>query len=71
MPLQFSDMTTNYIFLVCDVDCDFVIFPFPIMGQVWYLNVLFPDLFSFLLWIEKTRKYICNVIINNWKESYR
>ena len=25
--------------LVCDVYCDFVTFPFGILGQVWYLHV--------------------------------
>ena len=29
--------------LVCDVYCDFVTFPFVILGQVWYLIVLIPD----------------------------
>ena len=30
--------------LVCDVHCGFVTFPFGILGQVWYLIVLIPDL---------------------------
>ena len=30
--------------LVCDVYCIFVTFPCGILGQVWYLIVLFPDL---------------------------
>ena len=30
--------------LVGDVYCIFVTFPFVILGQVWYLIVLFPDL---------------------------
>ena len=29
--------------LVCDVYCDFVAFPFGILGQVWYLVVSIPD----------------------------
>ena len=29
--------------LVCDVYCDFVTFPFSILGQVWYLIVSIPD----------------------------
>ena len=29
--------------LVCDVYCDFVTFPFGILGLVWYLIVLIPD----------------------------
>ena len=29
--------------LVCDVYCDFVTFPFCILGQVWYLIVSIPD----------------------------
>ena len=28
--------------LVCDVYCDFVTFPFGILGQVWYLIVSIP-----------------------------
>ena len=30
--------------LVCDVYCGFVTFPCGILGQVWYLIVLIPDL---------------------------
>ena len=30
--------------LVCDVYCVFVTFPGGILGQVWYLIVLFPNL---------------------------
>ena len=30
--------------LVCDVYCVFVTFPCAILGQVWYLIVLIPDL---------------------------
>ena len=29
--------------LVCDVHCDFVTFPFGILGHVWYLIVSIPD----------------------------
>ena len=29
--------------LVCDVYCNFVFFPFGILGQVWYLIVSIPD----------------------------
>ena len=29
--------------LVCDVYCDFVTFPFGILGQVWYLIISIPD----------------------------
>ena len=32
-----------YLALVCDVYCDFVTFPFGILGQVWYLIVSIPD----------------------------
>ena len=28
--------------IVCDVYCDFVTFPFGILGQVWYFIVLIP-----------------------------
>ena len=30
--------------LVCYVYCDFITFPFGVLGQVWYLIVLIPDL---------------------------
>ena len=29
--------------LTCNVYCDFVTFPFVILGQVWYLSVSIPD----------------------------
>ena len=32
--------------LVCGVCCEFVTFPFGILGQVWYLIVSIPDLFT-------------------------
>ena len=31
--------------LVCDLYCDFVTFPFGILGKVWYLIVSIPDPF--------------------------
>ena len=34
---------TDLLALVCDVYCDFVTFPFGILGQVWYLIVSIPD----------------------------
>ena len=40
--------------LVCDVYCDFVTFPFGILGQVWYLIVSIPDLAVFLTLIHLT-----------------
>ena len=33
----------GHLALVCDVYCDFVTFPFGILGQVWYLIVSIPD----------------------------
>ena len=33
---------TSWLF-VCDVYCDFVTYPFGILGQVWYLIVWIPD----------------------------
>ena len=33
----------DHLALVCDVYCVFVAFPCGILGQVWYLIVLFPD----------------------------
>ena len=37
--------------LVCDVYCDFVTFPFRILGQVWYLikSILGPSSLSYLV----------------------
>ena len=29
--------------LICDVHCDFVTFPFGILGLVWYLIISIPD----------------------------
>ena len=34
---------TGLLALVCDVCCDFIAFPFCILGQVWYLIVSIPD----------------------------
>ena len=34
---------TSWLLFVMS-DCDFVTFPFGILGQVWYLIVLIPDL---------------------------
>ena len=47
--------------LVCDVDCIFVTFQCGIMGQVWYLIVLFPDLchLSYLHIHNKKLKVLC------------
>ena len=36
--------TADLLALVGDVYCIFVAFPCGILGQVWYLNVSFPDL---------------------------
>ena len=33
----------NLLALVCDVNCDFVTFPFGTLGQVWYLILSIPD----------------------------
>ena len=35
---------TDLLALVGDVYCNFVTFPYGILGQVWYLTVSFPDL---------------------------
>ena len=35
--------------LVCDVYCDFIIFPFGTLGQVWWLIVSIPDPCCFLI----------------------
>ena len=34
---------TDLLALVCDLYCDFVTFPFGILGQVWYLILSIPD----------------------------
>ena len=34
---------TDLLALVCDVYCDFITFPFGILGPVWYLVVSMPD----------------------------
>ena len=49
--------------LVCDVYCDFVTFPFGILGQVWYSIVLIPDpcclpYFAWILDMVKNRLYL-------------
>ena len=36
-------MVTDLLALVCDVCCDFIAFPFCILGQMWYLIVSIPD----------------------------
>ena len=36
--------STDLLALVGDVYCNFVTFPYGILGQVWYLTVSFPDL---------------------------
>ena len=48
---------THLLFLtlgksVCDVDCVFVTFPCDVLGQVWCLIVLIPDLRFFLTLIK-------------------
>ena len=35
--------TADLLAIVCDVNRDFVSFPFGILGQVWYLIVSIPD----------------------------
>ena len=35
--------SADLLALVCDVCCDFVAFPFDVLGQVWYLIVSIPD----------------------------
>ena len=47
--------------LIGDVYCIFVIFPCGILGQVWYLIVLFPDLCRLSYFVTRG---ICNLTIN-------
>ena len=35
--------SADLLALICDVYCDFVTFPFEILGQVWYLSVSISD----------------------------
>ena len=35
--IMFALWSPDLLALVCDVSCDFVTFPFGILGQVWYL----------------------------------
>ena len=46
--------------LVCDIYCNFVTFPFGILGQVWYLFASIPDpycLFYFKPWPRLLRRF--------------
>ena len=54
--------------LVCDVYCDFVTFPFDIIGQMWYLIVSIPDP-SCLSYSDESNEHIfqCTVISNKDK----
>ena len=45
---------TGLLALVGDVYCIFVIFPGGVLGQVWYLILLFPDLSYFEMQLLKT-----------------
>ena len=50
--------------LVCDVYCDFVTFPFGILGQVWYLIVSIPDpcCISYFYWVKSIREQYIAII---------
>ena len=54
--------------LVCDVYCDFVTFPFVILGQMWYLIVSIPDPCCFS-YSDESNEHIfqCTVISNKDK----
>ena len=43
LKLRFIDLFIDLFALGCDVYCDFVTFPFGILGRVWYLIVSIPD----------------------------
>ena len=43
LPCSHLKGRADLLALVCDVYCDFVTFPFGILGQVWYLIVSIPD----------------------------
>ena len=51
---------------VCDVYCDFVTFPFGILGKVWYLIVSIPDLCC-LTYFETWTNYIEEIYIEHMK----
>ena len=42
-PYVGKGLTSGLLFVMSN--CDFVTFPFGILGQVWYLIVLIPDLY--------------------------
>ena len=50
---------------VCGVYCDFVNFPFGILGQVWYLIVLIPDpcCLSYFVFAPADKAAINNVVV--------
>ena len=53
--------------LVCDVYCDFVTFPFGILGSVWYLIVSIPDhcCLSYFESARKSRASLRHVLLPN------
>ena len=46
----------DHLALVCGVYCEFVTFPFGILGQVWYLIVSIPDLCTLFYFISLLRQ---------------
>ena len=53
LPCGHQKGKADLLALVCDVYCDFVTFPFGILGQVWYLIVSIPDLCCFSYFVEQ------------------
>ena len=43
----------DFLAHICDVNCDFVTFPFGILGQAWYLIVSIPDLCTLTYFYDK------------------
>ena len=50
--------------LVCDVSCVFVTFLCGVLGQMWYLIVLIPDLCFLPTSIFETNNFICYMCVN-------
>ena len=58
--MRFVDLLAH----VCDVYCDFVTFPFDILGQVWYLIASVPDPCCLSYFIKETKSATMNIFRN-------
>ena len=52
--------------LVCGVYCEFVTFPFGILGQVWYLIVSIPDLCTLTYFVCPSIYIFKHLLSNYW-----